>query len=117
MTRLVTSWVVAVVVCLAPAIARAECPKTGRYAVTIDSAPQGAPIYVGDKTCQLGVTPWSGKLNAGDYNIIVDTPGYEPATKTFHVGRLRAAQQLFVPLVKKADPPKIDVRADADKNV
>jgi hypothetical protein len=97
--------------------AHADCPKTGRYAVTIDSAPQGAPIYIGDKTCQIGVTPWTGKLNAGDYTVIIDTPGYDPATKPFHVGRLRAPQQLFVPLVKKADPPKIDVRADADKNV
>jgi hypothetical protein len=110
-------YVLAVGVLLLASTAHADCPKTGRYAVTIDSAPPGAPIYVGDKSCQLGVTPWSGKLNAGDYTIIIDTPGYEPQTKQFHVGRLRATQQLFVPLVKKADPPKIDVRADADKNV
>src|SRR3954470_14036334 len=99
------------------AASAADCPKTGRYAVKIDSAPQGAPIYIGDKTCQVGVTPWQGKLNKGDYNVIIETPGYEPQTKAFHVGALRAAQELFVPLIKKADPPKIDVRADADKSV
>ena len=44
-------------------VASADCPKTGRYSVKIDSAPPGAPIYVGDKTCQVGVTPWEGKLN------------------------------------------------------
>lgn len=96
--------------------AHADCPKPGRYSysVKIDSAPQGAPIYVGDKTCQLGTTPWEGKLNKGDYQIIIDTPGYEPATKSFHVAALRKQQELFVPLIKKADPPKIDIKADAD---
>ncbi len=98
-------------------VAHADCPKTGRYSVSIDSAPQGAPIYIGDKTCQIGVTPWTGKLNKGDYNVIIDTPGYEPWTKAFHVAAVRATQPLFAPLVKKADPPKLDVRADADKNV
>ena len=97
-------------------VAHADCPKPGRYSysVKIDSAPQGAPIYVGDKTCQLGTTPWEGKLNKGDYTIIIDTPGYEPATKSFHVAAYRKQQELFVPLIKKADPPKIDIKADAD---
>ena len=96
------------------AIANADCPKTGRYSVKIDSAPQGAPIYLGDKTCQIGVTPWEGKLNKGDYTVIVETPGYETATKPFKVAALRKQQELFVPLVKKAEPPKIDIKADAD---
>jgi len=99
------------------ATAHADCPKTGRYSVNIDSAPQGAPIYIGDKSCQVGVTPWDGKLNKGDYTIIIDTPGYEPVTKQFHVAAVRKTQPLFVPLVKKADPPKIDIRADVDKNM
>jgi hypothetical protein len=94
--------------------ARAECPKTGRYAVHIDSAPQGAPIYIGDKTCQVGVTPYDGKMNKGTYQVIIETPGYETANKTFSVAAVRRTQELFIPLVKKADPPKIDVRADAD---
>jgi hypothetical protein len=116
MNRLVLP-LVAVVVSLFASAAHADCPKTGRYSVKIDSAPQGAPIYLNDKTCQIGVTPWSGKLNKGDYTIIIETPGYEPANKQWHVGALRSTQELFLPLVKKADPPKIDVRADADKNM
>jgi hypothetical protein len=93
-------------------------PKHGRYAVKIDSAPQGAAIYINSKSCPpLGVTPWEGKLNAGDYTILFEAPGYDPASRPFRVGRLRKTQELFAPLVKKAEPPKIDVRADADKNV
>src|ERR1700751_4852830 len=79
-----------------------DCPKTGRYSVKIDSAPQGAPIYLGDKTCQIGVTPWEGKLNKGDYTVIVETPGYETASRPFRVAAVRKQQELFVPLVKKA---------------
>ncbi|MEO8553841.1 MAG: PEGA domain-containing protein, partial [Kofleriaceae bacterium] len=94
--------------------ASADCPKTGRYAVKIDSAPAGAPIYIGDKTCQIGVTPYTGKLNKATYTVIIETPGYETATKQFVVAALRKQQELFVPLVKKADPPKLDIRADAD---
>jgi hypothetical protein len=95
-------------------VASADCPKTGRYSVKIDSAPPGAPIYIGDKTCQIGVTPWEGKLNKATYTVIIETPGYETATKQFVVAPLRRQQELFVPLVKKADPPKLDIRADAD---
>jgi hypothetical protein len=110
----ITTVAVIVLALLCGRSAFADCPKTGRYAVKIDSAPQGAPIYIGDKTCQIGVTPYVGKLNRGDYNVIIETPGYEAATKPFHVAALRKTQELFIPLVKKADPPKIDIRADAD---
>jgi hypothetical protein len=110
----ITTVAVIVLALLCGRSAFADCPKTGRYAVKIDSAPQGAPIYIGDKTCQIGVTPYVGKLNRGDYNVIIETPGYETATKPFHVAALRKTQELFIPLVKKADPPKIDIRADAD---
>lgn len=106
---------VALVVLGAASAARAEvCPKTGRYAVKIDSAPQGAAIYIGDKTCQVGVTPWEGKLNRATYSVIVEAAGYEAASKTFSVVAVRKKQELFVPLVRKTDPPKIDVRADSD---
>jgi len=102
--------------------AQANCPGTnaqrGRYAVKIDSAPPGAAIYLNDKSCPaLGVTPWDGKLNAGDYTLILEAPGYDPATRSLKVARVRKTQETFVPLVKKLDPPKIDVRADADKNM
>lgn len=100
--------------------AQANCPgnKPGRYAVKIDSAPPGAAIHINDKSCPaIGVTPWSGKLNNGDYTVILDAPGYDLATRPLKVAKVRKAQELFVPLVKKLDPPKIDVRADADKNM
>src|ERR1700761_1824104 len=100
--------------------AQANCPgnKPGRFPVKIDSAPQGAAIYINDKACPaIGVTPWEGKLNNGDYTVIIEAPGYDLATRPLRVPRVRKVQELFVPLVKKLDPPKIDVRADADKNV
>jgi hypothetical protein len=104
----------------AHAQAPSACPgnKPGRFPVKIDSAPQGAAIYINDKACPtVGVTPWAGKLNNGDYTVIVEAPGYDPATRPFKVARVRKIQEMFVPLVKKLDPPKIDVRADADKNM
>jgi hypothetical protein len=122
--RVVILWSLTLVLALVavPARAQAACPgvdaKRGRYAVKVDSAPPGATIYLNDKACPpLGVTPWEGKLNAGDYTVLLEAPGYDPATRPFKVARIRKSQDLFVPLVKKAEPPKIDVRADADRNV
>ncbi|MDB4963287.1 MAG: hypothetical protein JWP01_3286 [Myxococcales bacterium] len=97
-----------------------SCPaqKTGKYAVKIDSAPQGATIFIGDKACgAIGVTPWTGKLINGSFTVTIEAAGYDPAIKTFAVAKVRKTQELFVPLVKKQEPPRIDVRADADKNV
>src|SRR5580692_1207791 len=93
--------------------------RTSTNVVKIDSAPQGAAIYINDKACQpIGTTPWSGKLPKGDYTVILEVAGYEPATRPFKVINTRSQnQELFIPLVKKAEPPKVDVRADADKNV
>ncbi len=93
-----------------------SCPSaTGRYAVKIDSAPAGATIYLGSKQCPaIGVTPWQGKLNKGDFTVILESPGYEPATRPFKVAAVRKQQELFVPLVKR---PQIEIRADADPNL
>ena len=85
----------------------------------IDSAPQGATIYIGDKACgAVGVTPWSGKLPNGTLHgdhrgtgLRAGNPDVQRRASSTSV------QELFVPLVKKAEPPRIDVRADADKNV
>jgi hypothetical protein len=90
-------------------------PGWVQYSVKIDSSPPNAQVYINDRGCPAaGATPWEGKLNFGDYQIIIEAPGYEPATRTLHVAKTRKVQDLFVPLVKKADPPKIDVKADAD---
>src|SRR5262245_18977262 len=122
--RVVLPWSLTLLVALAassPAHAQAaNCPgnKPGRFAVKIDSAPQGAAVFINDKACPaVGVTPWEGKLNNGDYTVILEAPGYDMATRPLKVARVRKTQEMFVPLVKKLEPPKIDVRADADKNV
>jgi hypothetical protein len=97
--------------------AQPGCPNSrpGKYKVKVDSTPPGAAIYLDSKQCpSVGVTPWSGALNAGDVTVIIEAPGYEPATKTFKVGRVRKLQELFVPLTRR---PQIEIRADADKNL
>ena len=101
-------------------VAHAQTPackgnKAGRYKVKIDSAPQGATIYIESKQCPaIGVTPWTGKLANATYTVIIEQPGYEPSTKTFKVGKLSKQQALFVPLVRQ---PQIEIRSDADKNL
>jgi hypothetical protein len=98
--------------------AAAPCPLTAsgtKYAVKIESAPTGGTVYFNnDKNCTAGTTPWSGRLTAGEVTIVVELAGYEPATRTVKIARMRRAQEFFLPLVKKAEPPKIDVKADAD---
>src|ERR1700733_453102 len=72
--------------------APANCPgnKPGRFGVKIDSAPQGAAVYINDRSCPaIGVTPWEGKLNAGDYTVLIEAPGYDLATKPLKVARVR----------------------------
>lgn len=118
-----SAWALALTLLFGSSLASAQttCPqaKSGRkYKVKVDSAPPGATVYVGGKECgPTGVTPWAGTLPAGSTTVLVELEGYVPATKPFTVKRARAVQELFVPLVKKADPPRIDVRADADKNL
>ena len=94
----------------------APCPTSspGKYPVKIETSPPGATVYVNDKSCMIGTSPWSGKLHAGDNALVIELAGYELQNKTVKVLRSRKAQTFFVPLVKKADPPKIDVKADAD---
>jgi hypothetical protein len=83
--------------------------------VKIDSAPPGATIYLGSRQCPpIGVTPWSGKLNKGEFTVIIDAPGYEQAQRPFKVAAVRNTQELFVPLVRK---PQIEIRSDADPNL
>lgn len=101
--------------------AAGPCPmaKSGRkYKVRIDSAPPGATVYLDRKDCgPVGVTPWAGQVVNGSYQVILELEGYQPAQQAFNVVRSRKEQPLFVPMVKKQDPPRIEVRADADKNL
>ena len=90
----------------------------GKYPVKIESAPPGATIYIDSKDLPpVGVTPWQGKMKNGDFTIILELDGYQPAQKNQKVARTRKVQTVFIPLIKKVDPPRIDVRADADQNV
>jgi len=94
--------------------AQPGCPKAVRvqYQVKIDSTPPGATIYLGNKQCpSIGVTPWSGKLNPGTTTVILEAQGYEPATKSLTVAKVRKVQELFVPLTRR---PQVEIRADAD---
>jgi hypothetical protein len=116
--------ILSAVVLLALTVARAEaatCPlaKAGtKYKVRIDSAPQGATVYLDRKECgAVGVTPWAGSLPNGDYTVILELDGYDHKEQAIKVVRSRKEQPQFIPLVKKQDPPRIDIRADADKNV
>src|SRR5687767_10399808 len=103
---------------LLPRVAAAQnCPaqKPGRYQVKVDSSPQGATVYIGDKACgPVGNTPWTGKLNKGDVQVIIETPGYQAETKTFKVGAVRKLQTLFVPLTRQ---PQIEISPSADPNL
>jgi hypothetical protein len=90
----------------------------GRYSVKIESAPPGATIYIDKKELgAIGVTPWQGKMKNGSFLVIIELDGYQPAQKNLTVARTRKLQSVFVPLIKKVDPPRIDIRADADQNV
>ena len=94
-----------------------NCPaaKPGKYAVKIDSSPQGAAVYVGDKACgPVGNTPWTGKLNKGDVSVTLEIAGYAPEVKTFKVGAVRKVQTLFVPLNRQ---PQIEINPASDPNL
>ncbi|MEZ4363936.1 MAG: PEGA domain-containing protein [Kofleriaceae bacterium] len=97
------------------------CPQAAsgrKYKVKIESAPPGATVYLNQRECgPIGVTPWSGTIVAGEVTVIVELDGYQEASKPLTVKRRRSTQSLFVPMVKRQDPPRIDVRADADKNL
>ena len=77
--------------------------------------PPGATIYLGSKQCPaIGTTPWNGTLNKGEFAVIIEMQGFEPAQRSLKVAAVRTAQELFVPLVRR---PQIEVRSDADPNL
>ena len=92
--------------------------KKGRkYSVRIDSAPQQAAIYLDDEKYGIvGYTPWAGKLEKGNWKVIVKKDGYELATRIITVKRSSRLQETFLPMTKRIDPGVIDVRGDADRN-
>jgi hypothetical protein len=101
------------------ALAQAQRPtrRGTKYKVRIDSAPQQAAIYLdGEQYGIVGYTPWEGSLQRGDWTVIIKKDGYETVTRNVKVERNRRVQETFIPLVKKDEPAKLDVRGDADRN-
>jgi len=99
-----------------PAPTSCLAARPGNEVLKIDSTPDAATIYIGDKACgSVGVTPWTGKLAAGPVNIILERTSFEPVARTITVTP-RATQELFVPLVR-TNVGSLDVRGDADANV
>lgn len=93
----------------------AKRPKRkGRaYAVTIDSVPQQATMYLDDKKYgTVGYTPYSGRLVKGDYKLILEVPGYKTVEQTISVGP--QSREFFYALEKTNGT--LDVRGDADPN-
>jgi hypothetical protein len=106
-----------VAICI-PEAAPTTClaARPGNEVLKIDSTPDGATIYVGDKACgSVGVTPWTGKLAAGPVNVIVERTSFEPVARTVTLTP-SARQELFLPLVR-TNIGSLDVRGDADPNV
>jgi hypothetical protein len=90
--------------------------RTGKYTVTIDSQPNGAVIYLGDKACgPTGTTPWTGRLAAGPVTVVFERHSYEAQTKTFAVTTKR--KQAFTTALARTNVGTVRVLADADPNV
>jgi len=88
-----------------------------KYRVRIDSAPQQAAIYLDDKKYGIvGYTPWNGRLQRGDWVLILEKKGYEPVRKTIRIHRQRSRQKHFIPMVKKVVPAMLDITGAADKH-
>ena len=95
-------------------VAKRSPPPSTTGTVLIDSAPQGAALYVDDDSKIVGYTPWHGRLSIGTHAVTISAQGYEIEHKQLVVARVERDQPLFVPLVKVPDPTRIDVRADGD---
>jgi hypothetical protein len=99
-----------------PAPTTCLAARAGQEVIKIDTSPDAATIYIGDKSCGIvAYTPWTGKLAAGPVTIILERTSFEPVTKTVTVSP-RATQELYVPLVR-TNIGTLDVRGDADRNV
>jgi hypothetical protein len=91
--------------------------KGRKYKVRIDSAPQRASIYLDDEKYGIvGYTPWEGRLEKGDWKVIVKLKGYSEATRVVRVKRTYKTQEFFLPMEKKVMPGVLDMTAAADQN-
>ncbi len=74
------------------------------YPVTILSEPEGATLYfdVGDEGI-VETTPYSGRLPAGTYNVVVELAGHRDKILELKVGKKRRGEKVMVKL-EKYDP-------------
>ncbi len=94
-----------------------EQKRGTRYKVRIDSAPQGAAVYLGDKGCGiLGYTPWEGRLVRGEHTLLLEAKGFKDTTKTITVRRTRSTQETFVPMAQ-VEEGTLEIRGDAGTDV
>jgi PEGA domain-containing protein len=106
---------------LVPVIAAAQTvprPNKGtrKYTIKIDSSPQQAAIYLDDKRYGIvGYTPWTGKVERGDYQLIIELQGYKPFAHAITIDS--GHREFFFPLEKAVLPGTIDIQAAADANV
>src|SRR5262249_42468495 len=89
--------------------------KKGKDKGKVDSAPPRPTVYIDSKDfAPVGTTPWTKTtMPDGSFLLIVELEGYEPVQKQIKIVKSRKLQEIFIPLAKKIDPPRIDVRADA----
>jgi hypothetical protein len=85
--------------------------RKGRsLAVTINSSPPGAMIYLDDKQYGLvGYTPFSTKLTKGDYKLILELQGFKAFESPITVSK--RGQTILFALEKEVLPASVDVVA------
>jgi hypothetical protein len=89
-----------------------RCPTLIGRPVQVESSPPGADLYVGNKDCPIGKTPWSGALPDDVNTVIVDMPGYATVTKTVDASTLYVALE---PLAEPVAPTRPEIpREDVD---
>lgn len=93
-----------------PATAAAQ--KT--YPIAVESTPPGANVFIDDRSQgPVGVTPYEGRLAAGDHVMVVELAGYETAVQDFTVKRSNKTQTFTVEL-EEVPAVEVEVFAAAD---
>lgn len=77
-----------------------KCKLGTKIELTIETDPIGAAVYVDDKDKLLGTTPYKLRLDAGTYNMLLESSGYEPLEQKIEV-RAGEARRLSFKLEKK----------------
>ncbi len=97
---------------------------TTKGLVVIESKPEGAAIYLGDKRRGIFTrTPYTGNLNQGEHTVIVELRKFKPERKTFYVRSDRmvylyfalSAEEYLGWIEVKANVPGADVFFDQRK--